>query len=68
MSADNRRDRQRRHQAEDVRFAEELQRRLDVIEADDYVDPARRDLPALDLVVVAVVAIAVIVLVHLWGF
>lgn len=65
MSADNRK---QIHLAEDRAFAKELQRRLDTIEAPDYEDPARRDLPAIDLVVVLIVSAVVIVLVHVWGY
>ncbi len=60
--------RKRDAHAEDVEFARELERRLETIEASGYEDPARRDLPTIDLVLFTIASVAVIVLVHLWGF
>lgn len=54
--------------AEDRQFEEELERRLETIEAPGYEDPAGKDLPTIDLVIFLVVSAVVIVLVHLWGY
>ena len=50
------------------RFDEELQRRLEAIEAPGYEDPARRDLPATDLVVLAVLVVVAVVGLYWWGY
>ncbi len=52
----------------DPQFAAELERRLSVIEAPSYEDPARENLPALDyLLLVALVVITTIVA-YVWGY
>lgn len=48
-------------------FERELQLRLTEIESPDYVDPARKDLPALDLVLLAVSSGLIILLMFWWG-
>lgn len=48
-------------------FEEELERRLALLEASGYEDPARRDLPTLDLAIVAIVVLAAVVVLYLWG-
>lgn len=53
---------------EDREFAAELERRLEIIEAPDYENPAGRDLPRVDLLVFAVLGVLVVVLVHVWGY
>jgi hypothetical protein len=54
--------------AHDRQFAAELERRLSVIDAPSYEDPARENLPALDyLLLVALVVITTIVA-YLWGY
>lgn len=50
------------------KFDGELERRLAVLEAPDYEDPARKDLPAVDLVIVAVLVVAATVLLYWWGY
>lgn len=50
------------------RFDEELQRRLEAIEAPDYEDPARRDLPAADLVVLVALVVVAVVGLYWWGY
>ncbi len=49
-------------------FDEELERRLAILEAADHEDPARRDLPAVDLVILAVLVVAATVLLYWWGY
>lgn len=49
-------------------FRRELERRLEILEAPDYEDPARKDLPALDLVLLAVSVIAITVVMYWWGY
>lgn len=48
-------------------FEEELERRLALMEAPGYEDPARRDLPAWDIAVVAVVVLVAVVGLYWWG-
>ena len=50
------------------RFEEELERRLAVLEASDYEDPARKDLPAVDFAIVAILVVAATVLLYWWGY
>ena len=49
-------------------FEAELQRRLALIEDPAYADPARRDLPAQDLVLLVVLSALVIALAWWWGY
>ena len=49
-------------------FDRELQARLAVIEDPDYVDPARADLPALDLWLLVAVGLVVSVLMIVWSY
>lgn len=49
-------------------FESELARRLAVLEDPEYVDPARRDLPARDLVLLTAVGALVIALMWWWGY
>jgi hypothetical protein len=49
-------------------FERELRHRLTLIEDPGYVDPARRDLPALDLVLLTAVGGCLIVAMWLWGY
>jgi hypothetical protein len=49
-------------------FERELARRLALIENPDYVDPARRDLPALDLVLLVAIGGVLIALMWWWGY
>ncbi len=49
-------------------FDRELHARLAVIEDPGYVDPARADLPARDLVLLAVVGALVVVLMIVWSY
>lgn len=60
--------REREREREDREFSAELERRLETIESPDYRDPARRELPAVDVLVFTLAAVVVIVLMHLWGF
>ncbi|MGH3085986.1 MAG: hypothetical protein ACRDSJ_01550 [Rubrobacteraceae bacterium] len=52
----------------DREFDEELERRLRRIEAPDYDDPARRDLPTLDLVLLAAIILVTVVVMYWWGY
>jgi hypothetical protein len=49
-------------------FERALQARLAVIEDPDYVDPAGADLPARDLVLLAVASVIAIVLMVIWSY
>lgn len=49
-------------------FNEELERRLQMIEQPDYEDPARNDLPYVDLVLLTVVIFFTVVLMYWWGY
>ena len=49
-------------------FGEELERRLEVIEGEGHEDPARRDIPATDLIVLGVVIVVSVVLLYWWGY
>ncbi|MGY1813596.1 hypothetical protein [Blastococcus sp. SYSU D00820] len=49
-------------------FERELQARLAVIEDPDYVDPARADLPARDLVLLVVLGALLIVAMIWWSY
>ena len=49
-------------------FDRELQARLAVIEDPGYVDPARADLPARDLVILTVLGALVVVLMIVWSY
>ena len=50
------------------KFDEELERRLRVLEAPDYEDPARRDLPAMDFAILAAIVVVATVLLYWWGY
>lgn len=52
----------------DDAFAQDLERRLAVIEDPDYVDPAREDLPARDLGLLTIIGAVVVVLLVLWTY
>ena len=49
-------------------FEAELERRLRVIEDPSHDDPARQDLPARDLVVLAALGAVLVVLMWVWGY
>ena len=49
-------------------FDRELETRLAVIEDPDYDDPARDDLPARDLVILAVLSVLAVVLMIVWSY
>lgn len=48
----------------DREFDEELERWLQIIEAPDYEEPARKDLPALDLIILGVIALLTVVVMY----
>ena len=54
--------------AHDPRYAEELERRLAIVEAEDYEDPARADLPTLDYVLLAALVVLTILVAYIWGY
>ncbi len=54
--------------AHDPRYAEELERRLAIVEAENYEDPARADLPTLDYVLLAALVVLTTVVAYLWGY
>ena len=49
-------------------FERELEARLAVLEDPEYVDPARADLPARDLAVLAVLGLVLIVAMIWWSY
>jgi hypothetical protein len=49
-------------------FEQELERRLEILEAPGYEDPARKDLPALDLVILTVAVVVTVVFLYWWGY
>lgn len=46
----------------------ELERRLEILEDPDYEDPARKDLPTLDLVFLAILVVVTVVVMYWWGY
>ncbi|HEV2092700.1 MAG TPA: hypothetical protein VGR18_05995 [Rubrobacter sp.] len=54
--------------AHDPRYAEELERRLAIVEAEDYEDPARADLPTLDYALLAALVVLTILVAYVWGY
>jgi hypothetical protein len=52
----------------DPQFAAELERRLSVIEAPSYEDPARGNLPALDYLLLATLVVVTTVVAYVWGY
>jgi hypothetical protein len=52
----------------DPRYADELERRLAIVEAEDYEDPARADLPTLDYVLLAALVVLTTVAAYVWGY
>ncbi len=52
----------------DPRYAEELERRLAIVDAKDYEDPARADLPTLDYVLLAALVVLTTVFAYVWGY
>ncbi len=52
----------------DPRYAEELERRLAMVEAPGYEDPARTNLPALDYVLLAALVVVTTVVAYVWGY
>ena len=52
----------------DPRYADELERRLAVVEAEDYEDPARADLPTLDYLLLAALVVVTTVVAYVWGY
>ena len=54
--------------AHDPRYADELERRLAIVEAEDYEDPARADLPTLDYVMLAALVVLTIIVAYVWGY
>jgi len=53
--------------AHDPRYAEELERRLAILESGDYEDPARADLPALDYALLAAIVVLTTIVAYTWG-
>lgn len=53
---------------EERNFGEELERRLEVLEAPDYEDPARGDLPTVDVIIVGIVVLITVVGMYWWGY
>lgn len=49
-------------------YDEELRRRLAALEDPEYDDPARTDLPRLDLVLLAVGGVIVVAVMWFWGY
>ncbi len=54
--------------AHDPLYAEELERRLAVLESEGYDDPARADLPTLDYALLAALVALTTVVAYLWGY
>ncbi len=54
--------------AHDPRYAEELERRLAIVDAEDYEDPARADLPTLDDALLAALVVLTTVFAYVWGY
>lgn len=54
--------------AHDPLYAEELERRLAVLESEGYEDPARADLPTLDYALLAALVVLTTVVAYLWGY
>lgn len=52
----------------DPRYADELERRLAIVDTEDYEDPARADLPALDYVLLAALVVLTTVGAYVWGY
>lgn len=46
----------------------ELERRLEILEADGAEDPARKDLPAIDFILLAVLVVVTSVVMFVWGY
>ncbi len=46
----------------------ELERRLAILEADSADDPARKDLPAIDYILLAALVILTSVVMFVWGY
>ena len=46
----------------------ELERRLAILEADDAEDPARKDLPAIDFILLAALVVLTSVVMFVWGY
>jgi hypothetical protein len=53
---------------QEQQFNEELERRLQIIEEPDYEDPARKDLPYVDLVILAAIIFVTVVAMYWWGY
>lgn len=49
-------------------FDAELERRLEMLESSDYSEPARRDMPRLDYVLLAVIITVTVVAMYWWGY
>ena len=54
--------------AHDQQFTAELERRLSVIEAPSYEDPARENLPALDYLLLAALVVLTTIVAYVWGY
>ncbi len=52
----------------DPAYADELERRLAIVEAEGYEDPARADLPTLDYVLLAALVVLTTVVAYVWGY
>ncbi len=52
----------------DPQFAAELERRLSVIGAPNYEDPARKNLPTIDFVLLVALVIVTAVVAYVWGY
>ena len=46
----------------------ELERRLEILSAEGADDPARKDLPAIDFVLLAALVVITIVVMFVWGY
>lgn len=46
----------------------ELERRLGIIESSSADDPARKDLPAIDYIVLTILVVLTSVLMYVWGY
>ena len=46
----------------------ELERRLEILETDGADDPARKDLPAIDYILLAALVVLTSVVMFVWGY
>jgi hypothetical protein len=52
----------------DPQFAAELERRLSIMEAPSYEDPARENLPALDYLLLVALLVLTTIVAYVWGY